>query len=59
MKHEPEILLRLEQFLSAISEVSYRFGLAVDENGIIYRMEPEDYERRYSANTNDRLVFGA
>lgn len=46
----------LAAFLRGLSELSYRHGLAIDEHGIVFVMESDDYERTY-ALVSDYLHF--
>lgn len=49
--------LAIEQFLKDLGEASYRHGLAINDQGLVFVMEPEDYERRYHLNEGDYLTF--
>lgn len=35
------------QFLKDISELSYKHGLGIGQDGVIFVMEADDYERSY------------
>lgn len=49
--------LTIEAFLKDLSNVSYRYGLAIGELGEVYLMECDDYESRYYLTEGDFLRF--
>lgn len=50
---------QIEQFLLDLSEVSYRHGLAVGSEGVVFVMEGEDYSMRYRLSCDDGLLFSS
>jgi hypothetical protein len=51
--------LDVEKFLLKLGELTYCYGLAINENGCVFLLEADDYESRYWLNADDRISFGA
>lgn len=47
----------LDGFLTALGDLSRRFGLAIGDGAQLYVMEAEDYQRSYLANDESDLSF--
>jgi hypothetical protein len=54
-----ELSLNVENFLLKLGELTYRYGLAINENGCVFLLEADDYESRYWLNADDCISFGS
>ena len=48
----------LNAFLNALTELSHNHHLAIGGEPVLYIMERDDNDRRYSADSNSQIVFG-
>jgi hypothetical protein len=48
---------RLNIFLNDLTELSLKHGLGINEGGVLYELESDDYERRYSCDEDSKIDF--
>ena len=47
----------IQIFLKELTEISFRFGLAITGAPFLFLLEPEDYDRCYRVDATDRINF--
>lgn len=45
-------------FLSELTELSMRYGIAIGGESILFEMKREDYDFGYRANSDSKLTLG-
>jgi hypothetical protein len=59
MKQMPsDVEDRTTGFLEILTKLSAKYGVAIAGEPVLFLMEPEDYESRYSTDGESRLTFG-
>jgi len=48
---------KLNAFLGELTELSLKHGLGINEGGVLYELESDDYERRYSCDSESKIDF--
>ncbi len=55
-KKEPENE-NLAAFLDALTELSRRFSLGITQEGVLFELESDDFERTYTCDEESRLIY--
>lgn len=48
---------KLNMFLCELTELSLKHGLGINEGGVLYELESDDYERHYSCDDESKINF--
>ncbi len=55
---QSDIEARTQAFLNEITELSIKHGIAITGDPVLFVMEHEDYNSRYKADRDSKLIFG-
>ena len=48
---------KINAFLAELTLLSVKHGLAINQNGDLWEMESDDYERKYSCDNDSKIDF--